>query len=186
MRRAIGLLVLALAALAYGRSESVARDEKGTVVDLDGLKSAAPAEWKEEAPANKMRFVQFRLPKAKGDKDDAELIIFRNAGGAAKDNVERWKKQFQPPEGKKIDDVSKVTEIKIGGLDATRLEVEGTYLFNPRPFDPSSKPEARPEYKMVAIHFDGPKNLYHIKLVGPAKTIEQYQKGFDEWVKAFK
>jgi hypothetical protein len=39
---------------------------------------------------------------------------------------------------------------------------------------------------MLAIYFDGPKDLYQIKLTGPAKTVEAYKKGFDEWLKNFK
>jgi hypothetical protein len=161
--------------------------DKGTVVTLDGLSSKTPGEWVEETPSNRMRFAQFKLPRAKGDKEDAELIIFKGLGGGAKANVERWKGQFRPPAGKKIDDVSKVTEIKIGGSDATVLDVSGTYLYNPAPFNPKSKTEPRPDYRMVAIYFVGPKdNPYQIKLTGPAKTVEQYKKGFDEWVKGFK
>jgi hypothetical protein len=39
---------------------------------------------------------------------------------------------------------------------------------------------------MLAVHFDAPENIYHIKLVGPARTVEMYKKGFDDWLKAFK
>jgi hypothetical protein len=195
MRRVIGFMVLALMAAACGpsASESNAADgdkdkdkPKGVVVDLDGVKSTPPGEWKEEAPANRMRYMQFRLPKKDGDKSDAELIIFKGLGGGGKANIERWKKQFVPPKDKKIDDVAKVKEIKIGDRPALYLDVEGTYLFNPQPFDPRSKTEEKPNYRMLAIYFDGSDNPYQIKLTGPAKTVEAYKKGFDEWVKNFK
>jgi hypothetical protein len=181
MRRASGLVLLVLAAAGLR-----AADDKGTVVDLDGLKSAAPSGWKEEAPTNQMRLAQFKLPKAKGATEDAELVIFKNAGGNVRDNVARWKGQFTPPEGKTIDDVAKVSEIKIGGRDATLLDVHGTYLYKRRPFDPADKGEKRPDYRMLAIQFEGPNNLYHIRLVGPAKTVEQYKEGFETWLKNFK
>jgi hypothetical protein len=181
MRHAWGVVVLALAA-ASGR----AAEGKGAVVDFDGLKSAAPSSWKEEAPSSRMRLGQFRLPAAKGDEHDAEIVIFKNAGGSARDNVARWKGMFTPPEGKSIDDVSKVEEIKIAGRPATLLDVHGTYLFKQRPFDPADKGEKRPDYRMVGIQFEGPMNLYHIRLVGPAKTVNEYKSGFDEWVKNFK
>jgi hypothetical protein len=162
------------------------KKDKGTVVELDKLKSQTPAEWKEEKPDNKMRMAQFRLPKAKDDKNDAELVLFKNLGGSADENVDRWKKTFTPPEGKTIDDVTTVTKIKIGGMEATYVDIKGTYLFKARPFDPSDKGEKRPDYRMLAVHFQGPDSLYHIKLTGPANTVEQYKKGFDEWLKAFK
>jgi hypothetical protein len=181
MRRASALVVLALAAAGLR-----AADDKGTVVNLDGLKSAAPSSWKAEDPSNTMRLIQFKLPKANGATEDAELVIFKNAGGSVRDNVNRWKGFFTPPEGKTIDDVAKVTEIKIGGRDATLLDVHGTYLFKRRPFDANEKGEKRPDYRMMAVQYQGTDNLYHIRLVGPAKTVEHYQKGFDAWLKNFK
>ena len=176
----------ALLAVALGAGSAAGDDKKGTVVDLDGLKSTAPAEWKDEAPANNMRFRQFKLPKVNGDKQDAELIIFKGFGGTAKANIQRWKEQFIPPAGKRIEDVSEVKEMKAGDADLTYLDVKGTYLFKARPIDPADKAERRPDYRMLAVHFEGKMNIYHIKLVGPAKTVEHYKKGFDDWLKAFK
>jgi hypothetical protein len=191
MRHSLCILVLSFATVACGSAvgdgdgEKKA-DAKGVEVRLDDLKSTTPASWKEETPSNKMRFAQFSLPRVKDDKTDAELVIFKGLGGSAKQNVERWKAQFVPPEGKKIDDVAKVEEIKIAGNEATLLDVSGTYKFKARPFDPAAKEELLPHYRMLAIHFEGPKNVYHIKLTGPAKTIEHYQKDFEKWVKSFK
>jgi hypothetical protein len=39
---------------------------------------------------------------------------------------------------------------------------------------------------MLAVHFDGPDNVYHIKLTGPEQTVEAYKKGFDDWLRGFK
>jgi hypothetical protein len=39
---------------------------------------------------------------------------------------------------------------------------------------------------MLALHFEGPRDVYHIKLTGPAKTVEAYKKGFEGWLKNFK
>ena len=74
----------------------------------------------------------------------------------------------------------------IGGHPATYLDVHGTFLYKARPFDPAAKVEERPDYRMLAIHFEGPKDVYHIRLTGPAKTVEHYKKGFEDWIKAFK
>ena len=40
--------------------------------------------------------------------------------------------------------------------------------------------------RLVAIHFQGPKEVYHIKLTGPAKTVDNYKKGFEDWLKGYK
>ena len=159
---------------------------KGTKVTFDGMTSTAPSTWVEETPANKMRFMQFKLPKVKGDKEDADLVIFKGLGGSAAANIERWKAQFVAPKDKTPDDISKESDVKIGGKDAKKVVVEGTFKYNPAPFNPRSKNVLRPDYKMIAIHFEGPKEIYHIKLTGPAKTVDSYAKGFDAWIKGFK
>src|SRR5919204_5125099 len=104
MRRALWLVPACLAAVAWGLSLGPAgaddkKDDKGTVVELDGLRSTAPASWKEEPPANQMRLAQFKLPKVDG-KEDATLVIFKGISGSAQQNIDRWKGQFEPPEGK--------------------------------------------------------------------------------------
>ena len=163
-----------------------AQDKGGSVVTIDGLQSKAPAEWKEETPTNKLRYKQFRLPAVKGDKEDAEVIIFRGITGSPEANIKRWKEMFIPPEGKKIDDVAKVTPMKIGGLEAYYLDVAGTYKFKERPFDPQSKEVRRANTRMIAIQLEGKMAPYQLRLVGPSATVEHYKKGFDEWIKAFK
>jgi hypothetical protein len=163
------------------------KDDQGTVVDLGSLKSRTPATWKAEEPSNRMRFAQFRLPKVKDDKYDAEVVIFQDIGGSAKDNIERWKTQFIPPEGKKIDDVAKVMDVSVGDGKVTVLDITGTYKYKERPFDPNAKEERRPEYHMVGVIFGAPNNKdYQIRFVGPVATVEHYKPGFDEWLKNFK
>jgi hypothetical protein len=152
-------------------------DDKGTVVEIDGLRSTTPANWKKEKPSSTLRVAQFKLP------GDAELALF-NSGGGAKANVARWKGQFTPPKGKTIDEVSKIDEIKIAGRDAVYLDVSGTYTG--AALTPGAKPEPQADYRMLAIYVSGKETDFQIRLTGPAKTVEAQKKAFDEWVKAFK
>jgi hypothetical protein len=46
--------------------------------------------------------------------------------------------------------------------------------------------EPRPNHRMLAVVMESPKGNYFLKLVGPAKTIEQNKKDFDNWLKTFK
>lgn len=158
--------------------------DKGTTVSLDGLKSTTPAEWVSEKPKNRMRFAQFKLPRAKGDATDALLVIFRGFGGSPKANITRWQQQFRPPQGKSLEDISKVTKTKIAGREAHRLDISGVFV--DRPFPGSPKVTLRPDYQMAAIQFDGEKNIFHIKLYGPQKTVQKYLNGFNKWMKSFK
>ena len=179
MRPAAWLMVVAVGALAAcgGRA---ADDAKGVEVDLDGLKATTPADWKKEEPSNQFRWMQFRIPKAKDDKEDAELAISKGLGGGSDANIARWKGSFKPPAGKTPDDASKVEEIMIGGMKAQYLDISGTYTA------PFSKAAPQPDYRMLAVYFDGKDNAYTFKLVGPAATVEAAKKGYDEWLKAFK
>lgn len=181
-------LGLAGAAFYFGqpRASAEEQDGKGTVVELGGMKSRAPANWVDQPPENQMRLAQFKLPKVEGDKRDAELVIFKGIGGSAKDNINRWKQQFRPPEGKEIDQVAKVTEMKVGNAEVMYLEVSGTYMFKFPPFDPNAKVQPLANYRMLGVVFDTKEAPYHIKLVGPEKTVDHFRKGFDEWLKAFK
>ena len=170
-------------------ASSHAGEGKGNEVTLDGLKSRAPAAWKMQPPSNKLRAYQFQVPRAEGDKADAELVVFyfgAGSGGTAEENVKRWKTMFQPPEGKKIDDVSKVEKFKVGDVPVTYLDIHGTYLYKNPPFDPNAKVVRKADYRRLGVIFESKNGPYFITLTGPAKTLAQHKKGFDEWVKGFK
>jgi hypothetical protein len=193
MKRSAWWTALLGLALAWGLGENRAADKKeGTKVTLDGLSSVAPGDWKEEQPsaaARRFRKKQFRLPKAENDKYDAEVVIFyfgEGAGGSAKDNIKRWKGMFNPPKGKKIDDVAKVEKMKVGDVAVTYLDVHGTYKFKKAPFVPDSQAELRPDSRMIGVIFESPKGPYYFRLVGPARTVAHYKKGFDQFLKGFK
>ena len=181
MRTFVCGLCVALACLLASSSRG---EEKGTEFKLDNLKSTTPADWKSEKPTSTLRLAQFRLPKAEGDKDDAELRVF-SLGGSAKQNLERWKGEFQPPKGKSMDDVSKVEEFKVAGCAVLYFDVSGTWL-DGAPGQPADKKTKREDYRMIAVQFNGPDNPFQFKLMGPAKTVEKHKKGFDEWLKGFK
>jgi hypothetical protein len=181
---ALGLLGGLLVAAA---GPAAVQDKKP--VEIDGLKSAVPGTWKEEQTTSNMRVLQYRVPRAEGDAADAEFIVFYfgpGGGGGTEDNIKRWKGMFVAPEGKSIDDVSKVETFKAGNVPVTSLDVQGTYKFKKAPFIPDDKAELRPDYRMIAVIFESPKGPYYLRLVGPAKTVEQNKKAFEEMVKGFK
>src|SRR5262245_53437480 len=41
-----------------------------------GLKFTAPPEWVSETPSSSMRQAQYKLSRAEGDPEDAELVVF--------------------------------------------------------------------------------------------------------------
>jgi hypothetical protein len=194
MKRTLGLLMICCTAAAC--HDSVASHAKvsesggaqGTVVKLGNLSSTAPADWKAEKPSSNLRLYQFKLPKVSGDAEDADLAIFFFEGGAgsAADNIKRWQGMFVPPTGKSIDSVSKIDKFKVGSAQVTYLDVAGTFQSKNPPFDPKAKTETKPEFRRFGVIFEVPGSQYFLTLTGPAKTMEQHKKSFDEWLKNFK
>ena len=175
------LLSVALLALA-GRAEN-----KGKEVELDGLKSKVPETWKAQETNSQFRAAQFAIPKADGDDRDGELVVYffgKGGGGGVEANVKRWQQQIVPPEGKKIEDVMKKDSFKVGDVNVTVVDLQGTY--QAPPFAANQKTEKIANARMVGVVFESPNGPYFFKLVGPAKTIEANRKGFDEWLKNFK
>ena len=171
-----------IAASAFFAAASLAGD-----VELGGMKSKAPAGWKEEEPTSSMRLTQFKLAKAEGDKDDAELVIFFFKGGSGnvEENLKRQLAKFKPLEGKdKVE--SKVDKIKVGKIEAPYQDITGNYLKKAKPFDPSDKGVEKTNFRQLYVILITEGGDFYATLVGPAKTVEKHKKDFDDWLKNFK
>lgn len=173
-------LLLTAAAVAVAGFASA--DDKGKTVELAGMKSTTPADWKEEAPSNTMRLTQFKLPKAEGDKDDAELAVFVFPGGSGtvKANLDRQLAKFVDA-GRK----DKIEKVTVGGIEATYQDVSGTY--KKKAFPMATDFTAVPDYRQLYVVFEAKDGKqYYMTLLGPAKTVEKHEKGFREFLKNFK
>jgi hypothetical protein len=153
-------------------------------VELGGMKSKVPAGWKEEPTTSEMRLAQFKLPKADGDDEDAQVIIFTfpaGSSGSAEANMKRQLAKFTgKPEVKE-------GKLPVGTVDAPFQDVTGTYLQKKRPFDPSDKGVEKEKYRQIYVVALVPgKGDYYPTLVGPAKTVEKYKKEFEEFLHNFK
>jgi len=167
-------LLYAAALLAVPFASAYAAD-KGTTVDLAGMKSTTPAEWKEEQPSSNMRMAQFKL-------DDAELALFVFPGGSGtvEQNLKRQEAKFDA--GAKSD----VSEIKIGDAKGTYQDIKGTFIKKFPPFAPDAKITKMTDYRQIYVVFEAGGKQYYMTLLGPAKTIEKHKAGFDGWLKNFK
>ncbi|HSQ54826.1 MAG TPA: hypothetical protein VLM40_03700 [Gemmata sp.] len=188
MRSLVAATFLATVALS-----ATARDDQGTPVELAGMKSVAPADWKKEEPTTKFRMGQFKLPKATGDAEDAELAIFSGlpGGGSVQANLARQEKKFEVPEGKKPEDIIKTEKMKLGGkYEAVLQDIQGTYLKKFPPFDPNAKITRVTDYRQLYVIFESKEGnstvIYSMTLLGPAKTVEKHKKAFVDWLKNFK
>lgn len=176
------------AALAVAVGGAAFAADKGTPVELSGLKGTAPAGWKEEAPSNRLRAAQFKLEKDKGDAEDAEVAVFVSPGGGGIDaNLKRQENTFKVPDGVKKEDANKLEDVTVGGYKGKYQDLKGTYQFKAAPFDPNSKVTEKEKFRQLYVIFeDDNKQTISIRLVGPEKTVEKHKKGFEEFIKSFK
>ena len=165
---------------------SASADDKGTPVELAGLKATAPADWKAAEKLGAMRQNQFTLPKADGDKDDTDVSVFVTPGngGGMDANLERQRKKFEPAKGKDKLEEALDAKFKVGTFDAQYLDIKATYLKKPFPMAQTGTPT--PGYRMIYVIFPGKTDLVSLWLLGPEKSVEKNKTAFDAWVKSFK
>lgn len=178
----LSITVLSLSAPAVPVMASTSRK-----VQLGELASRAPASWT-GVRTRPPRYGYFILPRARGDKRNAELIIFYfgGGGGSASANITRWKSMFEPPRGKSIDQVTKVSRMNVAGNKVTIVDIRGTYLWKRRPIDPDLRAERRPNHRMIGVVFHTPRGPYFMRLFGPERTIAKHRKAFYRWLRAFR
>ena len=146
------------------------------------LKFTVPAGWIEEERTSSMRVAQYRLPRVAGDTEDASVVLYyfgQGQGGSAAANIERWISQIQQPEGSS----AKEEHLEVNGLKVTTVDVAGTYVAET---DPGSGTfYKKPSYRLRAAVVETSKGSYYVKLVGPEKTVSQWNDSFLSYLKSF-
>jgi hypothetical protein len=174
-------MCLALTALA-----GCAGPRRGTMVEIDGLRARTPTSWFEVTPVNAPRIAQFRLP---GRREDAELALFyfgRGYGGDAQTNIARWQAQFEPPLGQSIQEATEIRKYRDRGMSLVVVSLRGTYLHREQPRDLASKPQRRPDYRMIAVIIESRHGPHFLRLVGPAPTVARHEQAFFRWLRSFR
>ena len=163
-------------------------DDKPVKVKIGKLSAEAPAVWKTEKVANRLRSFQFKLFGEKGGPGDAELIVLPESEPKVEKVFPRWRATFVPPEGKTADDVGKAS--KIQGVKGARIDVfdaYGTWKYKERPFDPKSKEELKDDFRVVwVIVLDEEMEATHLRISGPKETVDKYYPGFEKFIKSLK
>jgi hypothetical protein len=168
-----------------------ATEEKPVVVKLAKLSAPAPAEWKNEKPANRLRKYQFKLPGAK-DHPDAELTISGESRPGTEKNFPAWKATFEAPEGKTVDDISKTAQWPLPNGVAHVLDITGTWRYKERPFDPKSKLMILDDWRVIWVVVEEKDaqgeilEAHHFRLSGPSVTVAEHAAKFEQWIKSFK
>jgi hypothetical protein len=171
------------AAKPKGPPQDVTPSGETQPASLAELELAVPVEWKKGHPRSTMRLAEFAIP---GPGGDAELVVFRFAGGAGgvEANVDRWKQQFKPPEGKSIDDVTTITKREQGNLAITLVDVRGHYVAEVMPGADAKHDEEG--YRMLAAIVEGSGDAFFFKTVGPAKTLDVWSEAHEAMLTSMK
>jgi hypothetical protein len=133
-----------------------------------------------------MRVAQYRIPRAATDTEDASLVLYyfgQGQGGSATANVERWIGQMKQTEGASSKEAAKEEHLEVNGLKVTTVDVSGTYVAETAPG--SGTFHNKPAYRLRAAVVETPNGSYFVKLVGPEKTVAQWNESFLSYVRSF-
>jgi hypothetical protein len=153
-----------------------------TLLFAGSLTYVTPQGWQQRPSASSMRVAEFALPRAAGDSEDAQLVLyyFGGSGGSVDANLQRWLGQMQQPDGKPSSEVAKKESRTVNGLKLTLLDVSGTYVAETAPG--SAERLNKPGFRLRAGVVETANGPYYIKLTGPAKTIAKWERAFEEFV----
>lgn len=146
---------------------------------LDNLSFTIPSSWEKVAPKNSMRKAQFRprnYPKYAIPVFHFGLDQFSTIEDRIEKNADRWEKQFQ-----KIDE-KKILKLKIPY--AALVYLSGTYTVKSSPF--ASTGTDTPGYAALNALIDTEKGPYFFRLVAPKEVIEKELPAFEAFLNSCK
>lgn len=142
----------------------------------------APASWQTLALTNPMRKASYRIPRTKGDSDDAELAVFyfgAGQGGSIQANVDRWLNQFSG--------VSKSAVVReqrtANGLRQHVIKLDHAEFNAGMPGGPT-QPKAN--WGLLGAIVETTAGPYFFKITGPSATLKVNEKSFYEFLDTVK
>jgi hypothetical protein len=154
---------------------------------MAALTYTVPPAWHTRPPASSMRVAEFVIPKAQGDAEDAELIVYyfgASGGGSAEANVNRWIGQMQQPDGSSSNAKARRAERTINGLKVTTVDVSGTYTAEMSPG--ATEHYNKSGYRLCAAMVETTQGAYYIKMTGPASTVAAAQPDYETFLTSLK
>ena len=153
---------------------------RGAGAGSTGLTWVTPRDWTTEPPSSSMRRAQYRVP---GPAGDAECVVFYfgpGQGGDASSNAARWASQFRPPGGGDSAPALKTAGLRVGDLEVTTVDVEGTYSGGMG----GAATGGKPGYRLVGAIVAGPDANWFFKLTGPGKTVAAQKEAFEGMIRS--
>lgn len=150
------------------------------------LKFTVPNGWVEEERSSSMRVAQYKLPRVSPDTEDASLVLYyfgQNQGGSTAANIERWVSQMKQADGSSSKEAVKAAHLESNNLKVTTVDISGTYVAETAPG--SGTFHNKPGYRLLAAVVETPNGSYYVKLVGPEKTVAQWNESFMSYIGSF-
>ena len=138
-----------------------------------GLDVTVPRGWQEEVSSSSMRLGTFRLQRADGDPEDAEVSVSA-AMGSEEANIDRWRRQQFKENPEPV-----TARREVPGMKLTVTEMEGTFLASG-----GAKPGTRLWGAIVRL--SGADNLIFFKAWGPKATMEKWKSSFEDLAASLK
>mgnify|MGYP003386847257 CR=1 FL=1 len=133
-----------------------------------GVTFTSPSGWTKGA-GSAMRVATFTNSYPAGEVQ----LVFFNTGGAARDNINRWKSQFEGDDsGKGFKEETKT----IAGLPVTVVAMEGTYSGMTAT---GSAAAPAPDTRFVAAIIEAGDGQIQIRMTGPRDAVRSAQTAFD-------
>jgi len=153
-----------------------------------GLKYEAPPAWQKEPAKSALRLAQYRWPRAAGDTEDGELVVFGpNIGGGVDANIERWRSQFSGPDSQPVSgDAFHRETFEVAGLRVTLVEIAGRFAAGTMTMMGGSPPPAKDDYRMLAAIVETANGPWYFKAYGPAATMTAHREEFLSFLRTMK
>ncbi len=132
----------------------------------------APAGWEEMPRRSPMRQATYKVPGDAGPAETAVYYFGPGQGGDVESNIERWVGQFQD---RAHDAVERDTR-EVNGLKVYTVAVaKGTYSSGM----PGGPTGPQKDWGLAGAIVEAPSGRYFFKMTGPAKTVDQQRRAFD-------
>ncbi|MCA9243334.1 MAG: hypothetical protein KDA32_05220 [Phycisphaerales bacterium] len=150
------------------------------------LKYQASTDWRPIRPSSSLRRAQFQLPRAEGDNEDGEMVVFYfgpGEGGTVSANIDRWRGMFRNENGEPVSDEDAGHEtFEANGLHVTLLDVSGKYTPSMMPGVQNNGPQDN--FRMLAAVVETPAGPWFFRALGPTDTMAKHREAVIEMLKS--
>ena len=168
-----------------GRSAVQVQEASASRQAAGPITFVADTGWEGVPTKSSMRLAQFRLPKAAGDAEDGELVLYffgSLQGGDAQANLDRWIGQIEQPDGRASKDLAKVERWDQAELKLTLVDLTGTYVAETSPG--SGERYNKPGFRLIATVAETPGGSVYFKATGPEKTIANWRESIGQMLRS--